>query len=387
MKQILLLDFCNFHDYPIGGFLSFARNLMSSFGDQLALVGITTDQGDPVGRWFRKRIEGVEYKYFALARYNKIKTKHIIPDRLACYILVRIYRNKILEINIHNVLIQRHEILIAVKNFNFQNICYRFPGLGSPMDISKYWYGKYLSKLFDRFFFARYKSVKLFLAAGDEKAIENEIKRSKGALKRNDIIKFPTRVNTDIFKPINKLDARNKLDISHDVVVIVTTGRLAWFKGWEFLIDSYQLYIKNTPNSLFYFIGDGEDSMKIQAYVSSLKIDDKVILVGRKDPDEVSLFLNASDLFVMGSYQEGWSTSLMEAVACGIPSCVINFSSASEIIDNGINGYVIDHHDSVEFVNGMYNAMQIKRPVYNEKVLAHSIYNLKNDLLINWNLL
>ncbi len=88
VKRILIIDFTNYEDYPVGGYLSFARNLMFSFGPSLALVGITTSNEDPVGRWYRKTIDGTFYDFFAIARYNKAKTKHVIPDRLASYCLV-----------------------------------------------------------------------------------------------------------------------------------------------------------------------------------------------------------------------------------------------------------------------------------------------------------
>ena len=73
--KILIIDFTNYEDYPIGGYLSFARSLMESFGNSLALAGITTSDEDPVGRWFRKEIEGTAYDFFAFARYSKTKTR------------------------------------------------------------------------------------------------------------------------------------------------------------------------------------------------------------------------------------------------------------------------------------------------------------------------
>ena len=85
--HILLIDFCNFEDYPIGGYLSMAKNLMQSIGNQLQLVGITTVKQDPVGKWYKKEIDGVVYDFFALARYNQAVTKH----------LKNIYKEKELE--------------------------------------------------------------------------------------------------------------------------------------------------------------------------------------------------------------------------------------------------------------------------------------------------
>lgn len=387
MKKILIIDFCNYTDYQIGGHLSFAKNLIIAFGDDLALIGITTDIKDPVGQWFKKTIDGVTFDYFALKRYTTFKTKHILPDRLVCFLLLRYFKKRILEINIQNVFIQRHEILPAINKFNYGNICYRFPGLESPLSISKYWIGKYVSNQFNKLFFSSFTNVNLIIAAGDENSIEEMAERSNGNIKKNMVVKFPTRISTDIFKPSDKSESRSKMNLSKKNTIISTTGRLASFKGWKFMIDSFILFQNLVPDSQLYFIGEGEDYKKIQDYISLKALAGKVILAGKKNSKEIASFLSASDLFIMGSYKEGWSTSLIEAIACGIPACVTNFSSAKDIIIEGKNGYVINEHNAELFAQGMLNALQIPTPIDNNNILAYSVDKLKNDLLKIWELI
>jgi glycosyltransferase involved in cell wall biosynthesis len=335
MSKILVLDFCNYDDYQIGGHLSMAKNLISAFGNDLTLVGITTDKNDPVGRWFVKNINGINFDYFALAHYDKSRTKHLIPDRLACYILLRYYRKKILETGIRNVFVQRHEIMLVLDKFGFKNVCYCFPGLESPLGISKYWYSKYIAEQFDKKFFRGLKKAQLVLASGDEKSIGEMVQRSRGIITKDEVKMYPTRINTEVFKPLSKSDCRKKLGMPEDKKIICTTGRLAWLKGWKFMID----------------------------------------------------YLNASDIFIMGSYKEGWSTALSEAVACGIPAVVTDFSSARDIIVEGRNGHVIGEHNEILFAEGMVKALKIPLPVYNENVLQYSTDRFKDDLLSIWKLI
>ena len=47
----------------MGGYLSFAKNLMTSFGNAFALAGITTEKTDPIGKWFIKIIEGIKFDF------------------------------------------------------------------------------------------------------------------------------------------------------------------------------------------------------------------------------------------------------------------------------------------------------------------------------------
>jgi len=382
IKKILFIYFCNFEDYQIGGHLSFAKSLMSAFGSQLSLIGITTDEKIPVGKWIKKDIDGTEYDFFTLARYTRSKTKHLLPDRISCIVLLRYFKRKILKMNFQNVFVQRPEILPAIKDFGYTNICYCFPGVENPMKTSKYWLGKYVASYFDMLLFSSLEHVKLILASADENAIGSMITRSNGKIKRQSVIKFPTRIDTGIYKPINKNFAREKLKIPYFGKVVITVGRLSWLKGWKFMIDSFILFEKNVPGSIFYFVGEGEDFDKINNYLEVKNLKEKVFLVGRKDPSEVSLFLNASDLYIMGSYKEGWSTSLIEAVACGTPACITNFSAASEIIQEGINGYIDKKWDTDGFANLMLKALILQ--IKDVEVSQYSISQMKTDILKYW---
>ncbi|MGA2408216.1 MAG: glycosyltransferase [Bacteroidales bacterium] len=382
MKRILFIDFCNYKDYQIGGHLSFAKSLMSAFGNQLSLIGITTDKNDPLGKWIKKEIDGSEYDFFALARYNKLKTKHFIPDRISCILLLRYFKKKILKMNFQNVFVQRPEVLPAIKEFGYKNICYCFPGTENALKTSKYWFGRYGASWFDKLFFSSLKDVRLILASADENAILSLVQRSNGRLTRQSIIKFPTRINTDIYKPIDKNVAREKLGIPITKKVVITVGRLSWLKGWKLMIDSFVLFEKKVPGCLFYFVGDGEDLNKINEYIDLNHLKGKVLMIGSKTAAEISLYLNASDLFVMGSFKEGWSTSLMEAVACWLPACVTNFSAASDIIQVGVNGYIEEKWDMNEFANLMLKAFALK--INEVDVSRYAISNMKADILHDW---
>lgn len=387
VKRILIIDFTNYEDYPVGGYLSFARNLMFSFGPSLALVGITTSSEDPVGKWYRKTIDGTFYDFFAIARYNKAKTKHVIPDRLASYCLVKKYLSKIQEIEINNVFLQRQEMLLAVGN-RFENICFCFAGLENPLSISKYRYAHFFSTQFERIFFKQIKKIDTILASGDSNAIREMTVRSKGVLHADQITMFPSRINTDIFKLLDRNEIRQKLGFSPGTTIIVTTGRLAPLKGWKFMIDSFKLFrSKISSDTLLFFIGEGEDYDSILEYISDNNLAEHVILAGKKSQVDVALFLNAADLFIMGSYKEGWSTSLMEAIACGVPACVTDFSSASEIIIEGENGFVVKERREDLFVEAMMKSVKLPRPVRNDVVLRFAADKLKEDLLKHWPLL
>ncbi len=387
-KEILIIEFSNFEDYPIGGYTTFVCNLMQVFDNELILVGISTDRKDPVGKWFKKEINGKIYDFFAIFRYNKSIIKHAIPDRLAIYCLLKFYKKKILSRHLNNVFIQRPEVLFSIKSFRYENICFRSAGMQNPLSVSKYWYSKYFARYFDKLFFACLKEIKTFLGTGDEEAIQKFVSRTNNKINRSSIIKFPTRIDTNVFRPINLDIARASLSIPSSQIILLTIGRLGWFKGWQFMIDCFEEFQKIIPDCTLYFIGEGEDRQKIENYIISKNLLSKIKLVGAKSSNEISLFLNASDLFIMGSHKEGWSTSLLEAMSCGVPTCTTDFSSANEIIIVGISGFV-EKHDISLFVDKMVKALQLERhklPILSE-VKKYAVSELKEDLLKCWNLI
>lgn len=388
-KRILLIEICNYTDYPIGGYLSFAKQMLSSFGNQLLLVGLSSDE-TTVGEWSKREINGIEYDYFSVMYSDLDSRKSLIPARLKSYFAVMKYRKKILSKGVDNVFIQTPEVLFALRKAKIKNICTRIPGVENPMRISRYWYGKYFAGLYDTLFYNLVKKSAVIFASADAHAISKFIEDGKGVLSSEKVIQFPTRVNTEIFYPKIKEICRESLKLDTNDILITTTGRLNKHKGWEFMLDCFSEFNQIYSKSKFVLIGDGEDRKKIEKKIISMKLESKVSIVGRVNHEKLSQYLGASNLYIMGSYVEGWATSLVEAVASGIPVCVTDFSSASELVENGRNGYIIKDHNKAKFVNSMIDCLNLSKSDLMQKSLGlenMSISNLKKSILIQWRLI
>lgn len=386
-KKILLIEFCDFERYPTGGLLTFCRHMMTAFAGSLALVGITTRLHDPVGKWFKKEIDGVLYDYFALACYNPQKNKHLVPDRLITFQRLRKFKYELLQTRIQNVFVQKQEILMAIGDFGYKNICYCFAGLENPLEHSRYWYARYFSKMFYKRFYASLQKVNLVLAAGNRAAIDEMIEKSRGRLHQKSVFQFPTRIDTTIFRKRDQAEARTKLNLSGYDIIITTTGRLNAGKGWQFMIDCFAEFYKENPTALFIMIGDGEDLPKIADYLQVNGLTANVLLPGKKNAQELAQYLNASNVYIMGSKKEGWSTTLLEAVACGVPVCTTEFSSAREIVIEG-SGYVVEERSVSKFIEALKRALLLERDhlPQTSEIEKYAVNHLKNDLLKIWTL-
>ena len=359
MAKILFLEWCDYVCYPTGGHLSFARHMLGAFGNDLKLVGIDTGNECKVGVWSKRKIEGVEYDYYCVAKINKKEGKPFIPSRITAYCRVKKYIRDILKIEHDYIVVQTPEVLLSLPTSSLNKVTLIMPGVENPIEFSRYKFMRRIADLYNLLYFRKASRVSVILPAADKKAICELLGRSKGRISSSIVKQFPTRYDANIFKVKDSVELRNTYNIDRDVILYLYVGRLNWIKGWKFLIDCFCKI--NNSRSQFILIGDGEDETEIKDYISKCNVEDKVLLLGKKTQEEVSNYLNMANAFVMGSYKEGWSTSLVEAVACACPCVVTDFSSSSDMIEDGVNGWVIKNRNEDEFAQRMNDAIQLDR--------------------------
>jgi len=213
ISDCLLIEGCDFQSYPPGGQLTFAKQMMTTFGNRLALVGISTDS-TPTGQWIVKEIDGERFHFFCIGHFRPLAVRPLIPHRMrTAFKLVR-YKKEILSLGVSNVFLQAPELLIASSGWRFNSICYRFPGVANPLRKSRYSWSIFLAPLFDKLLFMALEKVEVILASADRKAIDGLIERSRGRLNRGSkVVQFPTRVDMQVFHPVDKEKARSSIKI------------------------------------------------------------------------------------------------------------------------------------------------------------------------------
>ena len=141
------------------------------------------------------------------------------------------------------------------------------------------------------------------------------------------------------FKKIEeKSQLRGKLGMP-DKKTIVYTGRLSPEKGVDFLIRGFSRLNKKIDCQLL-IIADGPERENIIQLLYHYQLSKSVILM--QEADDVASCLNAADLFVLPSQFEGLSNSLLEAMACGLPVISTRVGGSIDIIEDGINGLLVD---------------------------------------------
>jgi glycosyltransferase involved in cell wall biosynthesis len=177
-------------------------------------------------------------------------------------------------------------------------------------------------------------------------SISSEIRQKllEAGIKSEKIYNIPNGVNIDRFKPLlqsEKKKLRKKLTLK-DKFTVIFTGSFSDRKNPLLIVKAFG-EIHNKDNIQLLLVGpDREESDqrdRIISYISEHKIKNVII----KDfQEDIELYYQSSDIFVLPSNQEGLSNSMLEALACGLPAVVTKISGAEDVIDERENGTFID---------------------------------------------
>lgn len=150
-----------------------------------------------------------------------------------------------------------------------------------------------------------------------------------------------------------------------DKFYIVSCSRVVSVKRIDSIIDALKLFRYSKKEVIWTHLGDGELMSHIRSRVNEELGFMKVNLVGRVENKKVYEYYksNPVDLFINVSVSEGLPVSIMEAISFGTPVVATNVGGTSEIIRNGISGYLIekdfDSRGLAEYINKILN-MSIK---------------------------
>ena len=177
--------------------------------------------------------------------------------------------------------------------------------------------------------------------------------RQSALLSGQRIVSIPNPIDSKMFHPVDKQNARKKLLLPEDKQIILFVSQKVTDprKGMDYLVKSLNKLVDRDPSLREHAVvailgGQAEeiaDQLPLTAYPLGYVSETKRI---------VEIY-SAVDLFVTPSLSDNLPNTIMEAMACGVPCVGFKVGGIPEMIDHLKTGYVANYCDANDFANGI----------------------------------
>ena len=137
----------------------------------------------------------------------------------------------------------------------------------------------------------------------------------------------------------NPDEKKLELRISKSDRIVGVVASMTPAKSLDLFIRAARVIKDHCPDARFVMVGDGPLRPLLENQIRATGLEDSFLLLGwRRDVAEI---LPVFDVALLTSRWEGVPKFLIEASALGIPSVAFNIDGVSEVIQEGINGFLV----------------------------------------------
>ena len=250
--------------------------------------------------------------------------------------------------------------------------------LETPERVRYNYLASYLLKVF---FFERAlkKRVDCFLVLNT--AAERYFSRLVGAEK---VHLSPMGIDFSIYRRIDKNRARDDLGLDSSKKYVLCVAGMVERKGLDYLIQSMPPIRERLPNTELLLVGEGYYKKHLQLLAQKLHIQDKIhfIPAGDAEPrvpdEELPLYYNAADVFVLPSLIEALGVVGIEAMACETPFIGTNVEGIPSLVEQFEAGVLIPPRDSNAIASAVVKVLEDGTPFSANRERAKNYYDWHN---------
>lgn len=174
-----------------------------------------------------------------------------------------------------------------------------------------------------------------------------------------------------------KIEAKKRLGFKEENFNLLFVGQHIWEKGLDIILQTIER-LRDLETLRLNFIGAGYAAPELEKRVKDKGLEKTVKFHGLiTDRKILSDFYAASDLFFFPSMYDNAPLVVREAAAMGTPSLLLKGSTASEVITDLDNGYLVDRN--IEEISGMIKVLEKER----EGLIKTGI-KARNTLVRSW---
>jgi len=172
---------------------------------------------------------------------------------------------------------------------------------------------------------------------------------------------LPNGYSQDLFLPMDSNNARIKLKLPLDRMILVNIASLEAHKGQKYIIEAMKKILNTRQDIMLYIIGQGSLRNSLQSLINKYGLQDNVILAGGNKPrEEIPLWMNACDVFVLPSLSESFGIVQIEAMACGKPVVATKNGGSEEIVIEDKLGILVESKDPEGLLQAILVALEVE---------------------------
>ncbi len=157
-------------------------------------------------------------------------------------------------------------------------------------------------------------------------------------------------IDTRKFSPlaVDRYSKLKELGVPAGRKIVCTVGSCEERKGHHYLIEAAEQVVRKMADVHFLIVGDTaadpEFAGRMREMVGAKKLQDRISFADTRT--DIAEILSITDIFVLPSLYEGLSIALLEAMASGLPVIATSVGSNPEVVENGINGFIVPPRDA-----------------------------------------
>ena len=192
--------------------------------------------------------------------------------------------------------------------------------------------------------------------------------------KRENIYKLYLGIDLSKFPLIERKPLVKKYHDGEEIICLQISNFVEK-KGHKYTIKAFSELLKEYNRCKLILGGAGKMLSEIKILTSKLGISDKVEFINNVNPEDLFTFMKKADLFFHHSVtsskgdQEGIPTVITEAMATGLPVISTYHAGIPELIQDGVNGFLVKEKDIDGYINIMIKALST------DQEISHNAFN------------
>jgi glycosyltransferase involved in cell wall biosynthesis len=151
---------------------------------------------------------------------------------------------------------------------------------------------------------------------------------------------------------------KKKLGLDKNQRILLYLGRIHEIKGVDILVRAFATIVHKLDSVKLVIVGPDDGYLaKVQALIKSLRIENKVLILGPLyGVAKLEVYVDA-DVYILPSRYEIFPMTILEAYACGKPVIASNVGRANELVIEGDTGLLFESENAKELANKIFSLM------------------------------